>query len=157
MSQVEGTTRRSLIRNVLLLAPVLIAGPILLSTEEIIAALPRLLNEPKDLKNMTALEKAHVPQLGMPPIAEDGAVVPTYIELDHPMEPDHYIKSATVLFYGDPIVNKGTFHFTPLNGKPWLSTFVRIGNSGKVICISECNKHGKWVGYSEVKVTVGGC
>ncbi len=150
-------SRRSFLARTVFITPALVMGPTLLSRNEILAALPGALNRPKDPQNLTEHERLHVPQLGLPPIAEDGAVVPAYVEMSHPMEPDHYIKNVEILFYTDPIVSKGTFHFTPINGMAYLSTQIRLGESGKVICIAECNQHGRWVGAAEVKVTVGGC
>lgn len=153
----EGLTRRSLLRRIVTYTPMLLAAHTFLSYEEIYAALPGIINKPKDAMHLTDFEKLHVPRLGLPPIAEDGAIVPAYVELDHPMEADHYIKSAEILFYKDPVPAKGVFRFTPANGEAYLSTQIRLGESGQVICIAECNQHGKWIGVADVKVTVGGC
>ena len=157
MEQQLELSRRSLLKKTIQVTPILVLGPTFLSTEEIMAALPTVLKTPKDPKNLSEFEKMHVPKLSLPPIAEDGAIVPAYVEVDHPMEKDHYIKNAEILFYGDPVVSKGKFHFTPQNGVAFLSTQIRLGASGQVVCISERNKHGKWIGVANVKVTVGGC
>ena len=158
MTELEnGLSRRSLMKKALALTPMLLIGHTFMSYDEIYAALPGIINKPKDPKNLTDHEKMHVPQLSLPPIAEDGAIVPAYVEVPHPMEDDHYIKNVEILFYTDPVVAKGKFHFTPMNGEAFLSTQVRLGVSGQVVCIAECNKHGKWIGASDVKVTVGGC
>lgn len=153
----RGLTRRSLLIKTITVSPVLLFGPTFLSRRELYAALPSIIKRPKDPNKLTDFEKLHVPDLGLPPIAEDGAIVPAYVELNHPMEPDHFIKNVEIIFYEDPIVNKGRFHFTPANGKAYLSTQIRLGKSGKVVCISECSKDGKWIGFADVKVTVGGC
>lgn len=150
-------SRRSLLKKTITIAPMVLVGSTFLSYEEIYAALPGIVQRARNPKKLTEHEKIHVPKLGMPPIAEDGSIVPAYVEVDHPMEPDHYIKSAEILFYQDPVVAKGKFHFSPGNGVAFLSTQIRLGQSGEIICISECNKHGKWIGVAEVKVTVGGC
>ena len=152
-----GISRRTLLKRGLQAVPMALAAHTFLSYEEIFAALPGVLKKPKDPNNLTEFEKQHVPALSLPPIAEDGAIVPAYVEVAHPMEADHYIKSVKVLFYTDPIVDKGTFYFSPLNGEAYLSTQIRLGESGEVVCIAECNKHGKWIGTANVKVTVGGC
>lgn len=158
MNQVRaGSTRRSLLKKAAVAVPFLLIGHTFLSNEEIYGALPGIIKKPKDPKNLTDFERIHIPQLGLPPIAEDGAIVPAYVELDHPMDEDHFIRSVEILFYEDPVVAKGKFHFTPSNAAPYLSTQIRLGQSGQVVCISECNKHGKWIGVADVKVTVGGC
>ena len=157
MSPVNGISRRTLLKKTLAITPMVFAGATMLSYDEIYAALPGIIKKAKDPKKMTDFEKMHVPKLGLPPIAEDGAIVPAYVEVDHPMDDDHYIKSAEILFYQDPVVAKGRFHFTPAIAVPYLSTQIRLGQSGQIVCISECNKHGKWIGVADVKVTVGGC
>ena len=157
LHRAEGLTRRTLLKRIVTVTPMLLAAQTFLSYEDIYAALPGIIQKPKDPANLTDFEKQHVPRLSLPPIAEDGAVVPAYVDVDHPMDPDHYIKTAEILFYKDPVPPKGVFHFTPANGAAFLSTQIRLGISGQVVCIAECNKHGKWIGVADVKVTVGGC
>ncbi len=152
-----GITRRALLKKSASIVPFMLIGHTFLSNEEIYGALPGIIKKPKDPKNLTDFEKIHIPNLGLPPIAEDGAIVPAYVDLDHPMDEDHFIRSVEILFYEDPVPAKGKFNFTPHNAIPYLSTQIRLGQSGQVVCISECNKHGKWIGVAEVKVTVGGC
>ncbi|VAX25117.1 hypothetical protein MNBD_NITROSPINAE02-1678 [hydrothermal vent metagenome] len=119
---------------------------------------PAIIHEPKDLKNLTKYEKLHVPILKMPIVAEDGSVIPFYVESDHPMEKDHYIESVEIVNFRDPIVHKGKIHFTPYNGVVYFSSQIRaVSGTNKIIAIMKCNKHGRWAGSAEVKVTVGGC
>ncbi len=89
---------------------------------------------------------------------EDGANAPCFIEMDHPMDPGHYISSIQILDYKDPIIWKGTWHFTPESGRVYLYTQLRL-DSGRstVYAIAECNQHGRWVGSARVNVAVGGC
>lgn len=150
-------SRRSLLKKTFTIGPMVLAATTFMPYDELYAALPSIVKRAKNPKKLTEMERIHVPKLGMPPIAEDGSIVPAYVEVDHPMDPEHYIKSAEILFYQDPVVAKGKFHFTPGNGIPYLSTQIRLGRSGEIVCISECSKHGKWIGVAEVKVTVGGC
>ena len=94
----------------------------------------------------------------MPDVIEDGANAPIIVEMDHPMDPNHYVTNIQILNYHDPIVWKGTFHYTPDNGHVYLYSQLRI-DSGKslVYVIAECNQHGKWVNEHLVDVAVGGC
>ncbi|MFC1664809.1 thiosulfate oxidation carrier protein SoxY [Pseudomonadota bacterium] len=115
-------------------------------------------NSPKDPSKMTDMEKLHMPSMVLPPVVEDGSQAPVTIEMDHPMEPDHYIKSIQILNFTDPIVIKGQFYFTPANGTVYLSTQIRLaGGEGTVWCVAECNQHGKWATSKDVKVAAGGC
>ena len=113
---------------------------------------------PKDIENLTELERIHVPKISLPPVVEDGTQASIVCSVDHPMDEDHYIKSIQILNFADPIVTKGKFFFTPTNGEAYLSTQIRLsGGEGTVWVISECNQHGKWAANKKVNVAAGGC
>jgi len=113
---------------------------------------------PVDPGNLSDLEKLHVPKVTLPPVVEDGAQAPIVVEMDHPMEPDHYIKSIQILNFNDPVVIKGKFYFTPANGEVYLGTQIRLaGGESKVWVIAECNQHGRWAIDKDTKVAAGGC
>ena len=117
-----------------------------------------LFNFIKDPDNPSPLEKEHMIDFRLPKIAEDGANVPVEVSMNHPMEPDHYIKSFQILIFDDPIVSKGVYHFTPANGQAYIYTQIRMdGGDKEVYVIAECSKHGKWVGKGTLKVSLGGC
>ena len=112
----------------------------------------------KDLENMTDLEQMHVPKISLPPVVEDGSQASIVCSVDHPMDEDHYIKSIQIMNFADPIVIKGKFFLTPVNGEAYLSTQIRLsGGEGTVWVIAECNKHGKWAASKKVTVAAGGC
>lgn len=109
-------------------------------------------------EDLTNLEKMHVPKVTLPPVVEDGSQAPIVVEMDHPMEPDHYIKSVQIMNFTDPVVIKGKFYFTPVNGEVYLGTQIRLaGGEAKVWVVAECNQHGKWAASRETKVAAGGC
>lgn len=119
---------------------------------------PPVLHRPKDPDHLTEFERLHVPKVRIAEVIEDGANAPVIVEMEHPMQSDHYITSIRLLDYQDPIIWKGTFHFTPESGVPYLYTQVRL-DAGKstVYAVAECNRHGRWVGSADVEVAVGGC
>jgi sulfur-oxidizing protein SoxY len=104
-----------------------------------------------------ALEREHAPRLEMPILAEDSAAVPLQISVDHPMEPDHFIRSIEVTLDKDPVPWKGKFNFTPGNGRAWAAFTMRSGTGGLVRAVAECSKHGRFTGTREVRVAEGGC
>ena len=59
-----------------------------------------------DIDNLTDIEKLHVPRVSIPPVVEDGNQAPIIVEVDHPMEENHYIKSILILNFNDPLVIK---------------------------------------------------
>lgn len=119
---------------------------------------PPVLHRPKDLRRLTEFERLHVPRVKIAEVVEDGANAPLIVEMDHPMDPDHYIQNVRILDYQDPLIWKGTFHFTPDSGAVSLYTQVRLDSGTSTIyAIAECNQHGRWVGSADVDVAVGGC
>ena len=113
---------------------------------------------PKDLENLTELERMHLPKISLPPVVEDGTQASIVCSVDHPMDEEHYIKSIQILNFADPIVTKGKFFFTPTNGEAYLSTQIRLsGGDGTVWVVAECNQHGKWAANKKVNVAAGGC
>ena len=113
---------------------------------------------PKDIENLTELERIHLPKISLPPVLEDGSQASIVCSVDHPMDEDHYIKSIQIMNFADPIVIKGKFYLTPANGEAYISTQIRLsGGEGFVWVIAECNKHGKWAASKKVTVAAGGC
>ena len=113
---------------------------------------------PFDIDNLTEIEKIHVPRVTIPPVVEDGNQAPIVVKVDHPMESDHYIKTITILNFNDPIVIKGQCFFTPMSGEAYIATQIRLaGGESRVWVVSECNQHGKYATYKDVKVAAGGC
>lgn len=113
---------------------------------------------PSNIDNLTELEKIHVPKVSIPPVVEDGNQAPIVIQIDHPMEEEHYIKSILILNFNDPIVIKGQCFFTPMSGEAYFGTQIRLaGGDSRVWIVSECNQHGRYAIYKDVKVAAGGC
>ena len=59
---------------------------------------------PKDLENLTEIERIHLPKISLPPVVEDGAQASIVCSVDHPMDEDHYIKSIQIMNFQDPVV-----------------------------------------------------
>lgn len=108
-------------------------------------------------QKLTPEEAIHIPKVDLPIIAEDGSLIPIIVSVNHPMEPDHYIKSIYILDDLSAIPSKGLYRFTPANGEAYISTRIKLAETTTVRAIAECNKHGRWEGSADIKVTVGGC
>lgn len=100
---------------------------------------------PVDPARPTAPEQFYPLILRVPSRTRNGAHVPIVVEMHHPMEPDHYIKSIQILNERDPIPSKGVFYFSPTNGQAYLSVQARMrSGTSAVLAIAECNRHGRW-------------
>lgn len=102
-------------------------------------------------------ERQHQPKLELPLIAENPTAVPVRVSVDHPMEPDHFIRSIDVVLAKDPVPHKGTYRFTPANGQAWVAFPMRSGTGGVVTASAECNRHGRFVATREIRVASDGC
>jgi predicted secreted protein len=115
-------------------------------------------NFAKDSDNLTEMERIHLPKITLPPVVEDGSQAPIQIEMDHPMDDDHYIKNIQIIGFNDPVQTKGNFYFSPLNGEAFIATQIRLnGGESTVWAIAECNQHGRWAASKDTKVAAGGC
>jgi predicted secreted protein len=124
------------------------------------SAVPDLgrLQTAKDPATPTAFERGHLPQVQLPLIAEDGSNVPILVEMEMAQEPDHYIQTVEIFNFNDPVINKGTYHFSPASGRVFLGTQFRMNAGDSTVhVVAECNRHGKWVVGRDIKVSVGGC
>jgi sulfur-oxidizing protein SoxY len=158
MTDRESLTRREFLRLLAVLAG---AGGSVAGLAERVLASTHPLQYFKAVRGggpLTALEREHVIDIRLPAIAEDGANVPIVVSMSHPMEPDHYIKSIQILNFRDPVVNKGTYHFSPANGQAYIATQLRLdGGDAEVFVVAECSRHGKWIASKKLKVSLGGC
>ena len=128
-------------------------GPGLLATAQASA-----FNFAADPDNLTEMERIHLPKITMPPVVEDGSQAPIQIELDHPMDEDHYIRHIQIVGFNDPVQTKGNFYFSPLNGEAFIATQIRLnGGESTVLVVAECNQHGRWASSKGTKVAAGGC
>jgi predicted secreted protein len=102
-------------------------------------------------------DREHRIALDLPILAEEPASVPIGVALDHPMEPDHHIRSITVTVDGDPVPAKGRFLFSPANGRAAVAYQMRSGTGGLVRVVAECTRHGEVTATQELRVVEGGC
>lgn len=103
------------------------------------------------------MTREHQPKLDLPILAEDPTAVPVVVWVDHPMGPDHFIKSIEVVLDADPVSRKGVYLFTPANGRARVAFQMRSGVGGLVKATAECSRHGRFVGTREVRVAADGC
>jgi sulfur-oxidizing protein SoxY len=99
----------------------------------------------RPLESLSALEREHLPLLRLPEVTANGAKVPVLVEMDHPMTPDHFIRTVRVVNHRDPVPSKGTFELTPANGRVYLSFQARVHHGASSLTVTaECNRHGAW-------------
>ena len=83
MNSFNSPTRRTFLHKTALAG---LALPFIPAVSFIDKAHGAVFHKPKDLENLTDLEKIHVPKVTLPPVVEDGNQAPIVVEVDHPMD-----------------------------------------------------------------------
>jgi sulfur-oxidizing protein SoxY len=102
----------------------------------------------------------HGLRIRVPTFTRNGSKVPIVVEMDRPLTPAHHVSVVRVRNDNDPIAAKGTFHFTPANGRIYLAFQARMHEgTSEVVAAAECNVHGALTarGPIEIPVGAGGC
>ena len=96
-------------------------------------------------------------KLTVPEIAENGAVVPVKVEVDNPMEENNYVKAIHVLSTKNGNSRCADVMLTPLNGKGYFATRVKLSGTQDVVALVELSNGTFMKSAKSVKVTIGGC
>lgn len=102
-------------------------------------------------------EPAHRVQIDVPILADDPGAVPLTVAVDHPMEPEHHIRSLEVRLDTDPVPGKGRFLFTWGSGRASVAYQIRSGRGGELRAVAECTRHGRFEARQLLRVAPGGC
>lgn len=105
-------------------------------------------------KSVTTSKKV---KLIVPEIAENGAVVPVKVQVDHPMEKNDYVKAIHVLSSKNGNARCADVMLTPLNGKGYFATRIKLGETQEVTALVELSNGTFLSSTQSVKVTIGGC
>jgi sulfur-oxidizing protein SoxY len=116
-----------------------------------------VMGAPRVAMTQVKADREHQIDVDVPILSEEPAAVPIRVALEHPMEPDHYIRSIEVTLDRDPVPAKGKFLLTPGNGRPWVAYQIRSGTGGLVKAVAVCSRHGELQATREARVVDGGC
>jgi sulfur-oxidizing protein SoxY len=163
------TPRRAFLRSCLLAAAGLMTSGTLSRSGQLLAATgegsgpedPEVPNQEvarilRKLSGGRPIRRGHV-ELDMPPVAEDGRVVPVIIESDLPMTAQEYVKGVHLIVDHTPDAHLAAFHLTPAMGKVFISTRIKMKRTTWVRAILETSTGEVWAGYTRVLVTLNGC
>jgi len=111
---------------------------------------PTAIKKPADPKNLTELEKKHIPVIGIK--KQCGLVGPGCIdanikigEILHVMEANHYIMYID-LYLDYKFI--GRYHLSPEKLNPVLGIHLKA-TAGKLMVLENCNIHGRWIAEAE--------
>jgi sulfur-oxidizing protein SoxY len=96
-------------------------------------------------------------RLSVPPLVENGNVVPLTVSVDNPMTPHDYVRRIHIFNEKNPQPYVATFHLGPRSGKASVSTRVRLADSQQLVAIAELSDGSLWSDTVEVVVTLAAC
>ncbi|HUW19160.1 MAG TPA: desulfoferrodoxin family protein [Sedimentisphaerales bacterium] len=111
-------------------------------------------NTVKDMKNMTDLEKKHLPVITAPKKVGKGECFEIMVEvgklMTHPNEPGHFIEFAEL--YADHTY-LARVDFTARTTCPIMKVCAALDHThGKLRAFAHCNLHGTWEGRADIEV-----
>jgi sulfur-oxidizing protein SoxY len=96
-------------------------------------------------------------KLEVPPLVENGNVVPLTVSVDSPMTEGDHVKSIHIFNEKNPQPNVASFYLDPRAGRAQVSTRIRLADSQKVIAIAQLNDDSFWSDSVDVVVTLAAC
>lgn len=95
--------------------------------------------------------------LTVPEIAENGAVVPVKVNIESPMTDADHVKAIHVLSTKNGNARCADVMLTPLNGKGYFATRIKLNGTQDVVALVEMSDGSFLRAAKPVKVTIGGC
>jgi sulfur-oxidizing protein SoxY len=96
-------------------------------------------------------------KLDVPPLSENGNVVPLTVSVDSPMTKDNYVKAIHIFTEKNPQLNVISATLGPRAGKAWMQTRFRLVDTQTVTAIAELSDGSFWSDTADVIITLGAC
>jgi len=102
------------------------------------------------------LQKGKV-KLDVPPLVENGNVVPVTVSVDSPMTPSDYVKAIHLFNEKNPQPNVIGAHLGPRAGRATTSTRIRLADTQNLTAVAELSDGSFWTDSVQVIVTLAAC
>jgi sulfur-oxidizing protein SoxY len=96
-------------------------------------------------------------KLDLPPLIDNGNVVPLSVEVESPMTEAEHVKAIHVFTERNPQPYVVSAHLGPRAGRARIATRVRIADTGVVAAIAQMSDGSYWSGSVSVVVTLSAC
>lgn len=103
-----------------------------------------------------AINKGRV-TLGVPPLVENGHLVPLSVSVESAMTEADYVKAIHVFTERNPLPEMVTFRLGPRAGRARVATRVRMADTQNVIAIAEMSDGSFWSDSVFMIVTLAAC
>ena len=95
--------------------------------------------------------------LDVPPLVENGNVVPVTIIVDSPMSQADHVKAIHIFNEKNPQPQVISVALGPRAGKARVATRIKLADSQRVVGVAEMSDGSFWTGAADVIVTIAAC
>lgn len=95
--------------------------------------------------------------LELPPLSENGHLVPLAVRVQSPMTQADHVRAIHVFTEKNPLPNVVSFRLGPRAGRAAVSTRVRLADTQSVTAIAELSDGSFWSVSAHVVVTLAAC
>jgi sulfur-oxidizing protein SoxY len=148
-TQQTGHSRREVLAGGAGLATVLLVRPARATPETMDAAIRTLVGE--------AQIRTGKVKLDVPPLVENGNVVPLTVMVESPMTEADHVKTIAIYNEKNPQPNVAVFHLGPRCGRANVATRLRLSTTQKLTAIAEMSDGTFWSDSADVIVTLAAC
>jgi sulfur-oxidizing protein SoxY len=96
-------------------------------------------------------------KLELPPLSENGNVVPLAVSVESPMTADDHVRAIHVFTEKNPQPDVASFRFGPRAGRASVATRIRLADTQSVTAIAELSDGSFWSASAAVVVTLAAC
>ena len=108
------------------------------------------------LVGMARINKGKV-KLGLPPLVENGNLVPLSVSVESPMTETDYVKAIHVFTDKNALPEVISFYLGPRAGRANVGTHARLADTETVVAIAQMSDGSFWSDSVDVIVTTAAC
>ncbi len=95
--------------------------------------------------------------IGISQLVDNGNAVPIDISVDHPQEPDRFVRRIAIFNERNPQPDVAEFELSPASGLAQVSTRIRLATTQKLVAIAHLSDGSYWMQSADVIVTLAAC
>jgi len=96
-------------------------------------------------------------KLELPPLSENGNLVPLAVSVESPMTAADHVRAIHVFTEKNPQPEVASFRFGPRAGRASVATRIRLADTQSVTAIAELSDGSFWSATAAVVVTLAAC
>ncbi len=132
------------------------AWPTLLRAQMVRTPLNNMPDAIRKLAGASVINAGKV-KLNVPPLVENGHLVPLSVSVDSPMTAADHVKAIHIFTERNPLPEMATFRLGPRAGRAHVATRVRMADTQNVIAVAELSDGSFWSDNAHLIVTLAAC